>query len=251
LSSVISLVAFPFASSAPAVATGAALPASVDWSSYVPTVQDQGTCGADFAVVDAMNYYIKIFYHIDLQLSLQQIIDCSMDDYGCDGTNVVTEYKYIMSNNGLATNASYPYVMQNWDMSQPERNNCTSSSDTMAATITNYTVIAANDVQGMMQAVALHPIVASIDSSQDTFQTYTSGVYVEPACTTNGDHLVLIVGYGTTPEGVNYWIAKNSWGQNWGDNGYFKVQRGNNTCGIESSASYPIASPLGKATPSS
>ena len=50
-------------------------------------------------------------------------------------------------------------------------------------------------------------------------------------------HAVLIVGYGTDAEtGLKYWIVQNSWGDDWGENGYFRIHRGTNECLIESSA---------------
>ena len=49
-------------------------------------------------------------------------------------------------------------------------------------------------------------------------------------------HAVLIVGYGETEEGAKYWTLQNSWGQNWGDGGYFYLKRGEDTAGVESSA---------------
>ncbi|XP_003366683.1 dipeptidyl-peptidase 1, partial [Trichinella spiralis] len=51
------------------------------------------------------------------------------------------------------------------------------------------------------------------------------------------NHAVIIVGYGTdemTKE--KYWIVKNSWGRKFGEDGYFRIRRGTNECGIESLA---------------
>lgn len=44
------------------------------------------------------------------------------------------------------------------------------------------------------------------------------------------NHAVLAVGYGVE-DGVPYWLVKNSWGGDWGDNGYFKMEMGKNMCG--------------------
>ena len=74
------------------------------------------------------------------------------------------------------------------------------------------------------------------------FSAYKSGIYTTDQCK-NGpmdvNHAVLAVGFGSE-NGMDYWIIKNSWGAAWGDNGYFKMQRNVNMCGIQNCNSYPL-----------
>ena len=75
----------------------------------------------------------------------------------------------------------------------------------------------------------------------DDFFNYESGVYSNPQCQQDPEHVnhaVLIVGYGSE-NGKNFWIVKNSWNASWGEEGYFKILRGNNECGLATCASYP------------
>jgi len=65
--------------------------------------------------------------------------------------------------------------------------------------------------------------------------TYSGGVYHRTKEGTGiGGHAVRIVGWGTTDDGVDYWIVANSWGKLWGEDGFFRIRRGVNECNIES-----------------
>ncbi len=59
-------------------------------------------------------------------------------------------------------------------------------------------------------------------------------MYQHHSGTMAGGHAVEFVGWGTEG-GVKYWLVKNSWNTAWGDGGFFKIERGVNMCGIESS----------------
>jgi len=74
----------------------------------------------------------------------------------------------------------------------------------------------------------------------DEFEDYEGGVFSDPDCSTSPDdvnHAVLAVGYNATG---GYYIVKNSWGENWGINGYFYIEMGVNMCGLADCASYPL-----------
>jgi cathepsin B len=75
------------------------------------------------------------------------------------------------------------------------------------------------------------PVSASFTVYSD-FLTYKSGVYVNNGGSVLGGHAVRILGWGVDA-GTPYWYVANSWNNYWGDNGFFKIIRGQNECGIE------------------
>merc|ERR1712151_365122 len=86
-----------------------------------------------------------------------------------------------------------------------------------------------------------HGVLAvAIEADQSSFQLYSGGV-MTGSCGTQLDHGVLAVGYGTD-SGKSYWKVKNSWGASWGENGYIRMVRGQNQCGISNQPSYPVVS---------
>lgn len=86
--------------------------------------------------------------------------------------------------------------------------------------------------QQIMQELATNgPMYCSFDVYDD-FPAYKSGVYTQTSNNFLGGHAVTLVGYGEL-DGVKYWKVKNSWNEQWGDNGHFLIRRGTDECGIE------------------
>merc|ERR1712146_70382 len=85
-------------------------------------------------------------------------------------------------------------------------------------------------VENIKKALYEHGPLSAAFSVYSDFPTYKSGVYEHKTGSMLGGHAVLIVGYGTE-NGVDYWRVKNSWNDQWGDNGFFKIKQGD--CGID------------------
>ncbi|THU44940.1 hypothetical protein C4D60_Mb02t12670 [Musa balbisiana] len=112
-----------------------------------------------------------------------------------------------------------------------------------AVVIDGYEDVPVNDEDALLRAVANQPVSAAIEASGRDFQFYSEGVFTG-SCGTELDHGVAIVGYGTSKDGMKYWIVKNSWGPEWGEEGSVRMQRGisacEGLCGIAMEASYPL-----------
>jgi cathepsin L len=219
----------------------APMPKSVDWrkEGYVTGIKDQGQCGScwSFSTTGSVEgQHFKATGKL-VSLSEKNLMDCSGPEgnQSCDGGLMDQAFEYIIKNKGIDTEASYPYV--------PEDGRCKYNKANIGATISSYKDIPTGDEMSLASAIAtVGPISVAIDASQSSFQLYDSGVYDEPACSsTQLDHGVLAVGYGTDQSGGDYYIVKNSWGVSWGMSGYIWMSRNkDNQCGIATASSYPI-----------
>ncbi len=213
---------------------------SIDWreNHKVSSVKNQEKCGGcwAFSSTGSVESAYAIKNNILYNLSQQELLDCSYLNHGCNGGAMDLAFQFIM-NNGLCTNLSYPY--------EAERGLCQKSNCESVIQIRNYSDVTQNNETALAQAVSKQPVSVAIQANKRSFQMYQSGIYNDPECGTQLDHGVLVVGYGTDNDlNMNYWIIKNSWGPEWGDDGYIRIakdiedERGQ--CGIAMNPSYPI-----------
>lgn len=219
-----------------------ALPASVDWTTegMVTPVKDQGQCGScwAFSATGAMEGAWALKNKMLYNLSEQELVDCStpQGNQGCNGGLMDQAFQYVVAS-GLATDETYPYTATG-------PNACHANSTHPVVHISSFTDVPTNSEVALMTAVFQQPVAVAVEADQNSFQFYSSGVMTK-ACGTNLDHGVLLVGYGTSSGGQDYYKVKNSWGADWGEKGYILLGRGatfgqTGQCGIQMDPSFPV-----------
>ncbi|XP_056439065.1 procathepsin L-like [Gadus chalcogrammus] len=214
------------------------VPESVDWRQYglVSPVQNQGKdCGScwAFSAVGALEGQMARKTGVLVPLSPQNLMDCCLKNNGCDGGKLSNAFQYVIDNDGIDSWKYYPYEEKVGD--------CRYSSRGRAGNCVSFTTVRSGNEMALQAAVAeLGPVSVGINAGLDSFHQYKEGVYDPPDCgTETNTHAVLVVGYDTD-QGQDYWIVKNSWGSKWGEQGYIRMARNKNLCGIARQPIYPI-----------
>jgi len=214
--------------------------ASIDWvaKGAVTPVKNQGSCGScwAFSTTGAIEGRYFIAKGQLNSLSEQDLVDCSKQNSGCNGGLMDYAFQFVEENGGLCSEDDYPYKAKaHW---RCEENGCSKKDP-----ISKYKDVAAS-TSALESACNDGPVAIAIEADQGAFQLYSKGV-LTGRCGVSLDHGVLLVGYGT--DGSNdYWKVKNSWGEDWGEDGYVRLCRncnansGKGQCGILMGASYPI-----------
>lgn len=215
-------------------------------------IRDQSKCGScwAFGAVSSMSDRECIVHGEDIILSAEDMTACSGGGT-CNGGYPFAAYSYWKTT-GVVTEKCRPYSLPSCDhYSTNSSNPCPSTQyptpscpracvaesgldwttdKRKAASV--YTV--SGETNMMAELSTSGPCEATYNVYED-FLLYESGVYHHTAGTYQGGHAVKIMGYGVTEDGTKYWLCANSWNENWGEKGYFRILRGSNECNIERS----------------
>jgi cathepsin B len=236
-------------------------------------IRDQSMCGCCWAFAGASaasdRLCISTNGTVALPLSSQETCFCASDD-GCNGGYVDEPWDYI-SQVGLATGGENkgtgalgggycsafslphchhhgpqgndPYPAENTaGCPQQHSPQCPSKCDSDAVAPHNdfnadrYTfdgsVVSFDSVAAIEEAIMTHGPVEAAFTVYEDFANYVSGIYHHVSGSVEGGHAIRIVGWGEEG-GQAYWKIANSWNPYWGENGYFRIKKGNSECGIE------------------
>merc|ERR1719193_110120 len=213
----------------------AAVPASYSslskgWVSPVKNQQQCGSCVA-FSSMAAIETCFKKATGVFGDYSEQQLVDCGYQKEGANGCNGAPPHAYLtwaaQTKLRLAHESQYPYKNTNPSLSCPARMPVYNQGVRISDSYYTYR----GDEDLMKKLVFQHGAVVASVKSNGPFQQYKGGVFAGCPRSDKTDHAITVVGYGRD-RGVDYWLIKNSWGPSWGENGFIRLKRGVNMCGI-------------------
>lgn len=205
------------------------------WPGSVGPVRDQASCGScwsfsaigDFGARRVVAGLDKQF----VQYSEEYPVACDSKDMGCNGGSILYVHMFL-KNTGVPTDACVSYKSGDGNTKACPLT-CDDGSEIKLVKAKGYRVM--ETIDDMYDELSKRgPIQGEFFVFED-FQYYESGIYQHETGKLLGGHGILIVGWGVE-DGTPYWIIRNSWGPDWGEDGYFRILRGSNECLIESAS---------------
>lgn len=220
--------------------------------STIGRILDQGHCGScwAFGAVESLSDRFCIHFDLNISLSVNDLLACCgfFCGDGCDGGYPLQAWKYLASS-GVVTEECDPYFdtigcsHPGCEPAYPTPKcvkKCVNGnqlwSDSKHYSVNAYTIDP--DPHSIMAEIYNNGPVEVDFTVYEDFAHYKSGVYKHITGGAMGGHAVKLIGWGTSDDGEDYWLVVNQWNRSWGDDGYFKIRKGTNECGIESD---PIA----------
>lgn len=188
----------------------------------------------------------------EIDLSPQVLVDCVTGNgtRGCNGGDPTAAYAWI-AENGLTDETCQNYlakdgacdafhVCQTCDPPFGESRGCYAVTP---PTNRVYGIEAHGVVrgeEGMLREIFANGPIACGVCVTDAFEAYEGGIFSDATGCVDQDHEISIAGFGTTSDGVKYWIGRNSWGSYWGEAGWFRIVRGENALGVEDACDWAV-----------
>lgn len=193
-------------------------PSSIDWTKDMHPIEHQRGCASCYAFATVVPLELSHFKKTGqkIRLSKQELVDCSnsMGNSGCRGGWMHHSYEYILQRKGLSLEASYPYMAS-------QMNKCALRKTKVESLLNSYEQIPADKPSTIMRHLQTTVVPSAVDVSGLMF--YKDGIF-SGKCPSSINHAVVIVGYGEE-NGTPYWKVRNSWGTDWGENGYLRIKR--------------------------
>ncbi|CAK4755981.1 unnamed protein product [Aphanomyces euteiches] len=210
--------------------------ASIDWSTSTCSspVKNQGDCGNcwAFSAVGTAEFAHCIATGENLDLSEQQVTSCDTASSGCNGgyPSAAIDYQH---NGGICLESAYPYTYGTTSQTGSCQSSCAKKTLSIGETVQT------EGEDSLVAALNKQPVSVIVESDNEVWRNYQSGV-VTQCPGKQSDHAVIAVGYGTSTH--DYFKIKNSWGAQWGDNGYIYLRRGvggKGMCNVAEGISFP------------
>lgn len=220
------------------------IPSSFDsrqrWGNCIHPIRNQEKCGScwAFSLAETLGdrFCIATNGSVNVILSPEYLLQCNTANYGCRGGRLPTAWSFV-KRNGIPTNKCDPYTSGNGHVRSDCPNQCPNGGRLRLYSASDYKHVGGgwfgNSVKDIQKEIMHNGPVQGAFTVYRDFMHYNGGVYKHTSGRKLGGHAIKIIGWGSQ-QGTPYWLVANSWGPQWGLNGFFKILRGQDECGIES-----------------